>query len=95
MKRNSNKISLIETILITILSFFGIFIFYQLIRLLLHGSWSSENILIALFVFNMGLTVSILRKTDANSHDIKAMKKTLSAIGNDFKSHIKEYHYIR
>jgi hypothetical protein len=35
---------------------FGLFIAYQLIRAILGGSWETEGLIIALLVFNLGLT---------------------------------------
>ncbi len=34
----------------------GLFIAYQLLRAILGGSWQTESIIIALLIFNLGLT---------------------------------------
>ena len=46
----------IATIILTLL---GLFIAYRLIRVILGGSWQSESIIIALLVFNLGLSWKI------------------------------------
>lgn len=49
-KELSNKIVNI------ILFLLGIFIIYQILRAIFGGSWQTESILIALVIFNLGLT---------------------------------------
>ncbi|MAH45708.1 hypothetical protein CMI37_07750 [Candidatus Pacearchaeota archaeon] len=46
------KLDWIDSILIL----FGLFIAYQLLRAILGGSWQTEGLIIALLVFNLGLT---------------------------------------
>ena len=49
------KLSWIDVLLIL----FGLFIAYQLIRAILGGSWETEGLIIALLLFNLGLTWKI------------------------------------
>ena len=46
------KLSWIDIILILL----GLFIAYQLIKAILGGSWQTESLIIALIIFNLGLT---------------------------------------
>lgn len=46
------KIRWIDIILIIL----GLIIIYQLIKKILGGSWQTESIIIALLIFNLGLT---------------------------------------
>lgn len=46
----------IATIILTLL---GLFIAYQLLKVILGGSWQSESIIIAFLVFNLGLSWKI------------------------------------
>ena len=39
-----------------LLIIFGLFIAYQLLRAILGGSWQTEGLIIALLVFNLGMT---------------------------------------
>jgi len=42
----------------------GIFIAYQLLRAILGGSWQIETIIIALLIFNLGLTWKLSLKLE-------------------------------
>ena len=46
------KLNWIDSLLIL----FGLFIAYQLLRAILGGSWQTEGLIIALLVFNLGMT---------------------------------------
>tara|TARA_Y100000310_G_C20187160_1_gene580828 strand:- start:229 stop:447 length:219 start_codon:yes stop_codon:yes gene_type:complete len=46
------RLSWIDIILILL----GLFIAYQLVRAILGGSWQTESLMIALLIFNLGLT---------------------------------------
>ena len=46
------KLNWIDIILI----FIGLFIVYQLLKSIFGGSWQTESLIIALLVFNLGLT---------------------------------------
>ncbi|MAF50714.1 MAG: hypothetical protein CMH64_01355 [Nanoarchaeota archaeon] len=49
------KNNLIDVILIL----FGLFIAYQLLRIILGGSWQTESVILAFLIFNLGLTWKI------------------------------------
>jgi len=44
----------------------GIFIAYQLLRAILGGSWQIETIIIALLIFNLGLTWKLSLKLEGH-----------------------------
>jgi len=44
----------------------GIFIAYQLLRAILGGSWQIETIIIALLIFNLGLTWNLSLKLEGH-----------------------------
>jgi len=46
------KLKWVDIILILL----GLFIAYQILRAILGGSWQTESIMIALVIFNLGLT---------------------------------------
>lgn len=46
------KLSWIDIILILL----GLFIAYQLLRKIFGGSWQTESLIIALLIFNLGIT---------------------------------------
>ena len=52
----------------------GLFIAYQLIKAILGGSWQTESIVIALLMFNLGLTYRLSIRLDRhiNWHKLKS-----------------------
>lgn len=56
------KLSWIDIILILL----GLFIAYQLLRAILGGSWQTESIIIALLIFNLGLTWRLSAKFEGH-----------------------------
>lgn len=86
--KNKKIIDKIQWVLIILLIIFGLFIAYQLIRKILGGSWSTENIIIALLMFNIGLTFTItISHTKLNS-DYQHLERRFSYLARDFKEHI-------
>jgi len=63
------KIKWIDILLIIL----GLIIIYQLLRKIFGGSWQTESIIIALLMFNLGLTWKICMKLDGhiNWHKLK------------------------
>ena len=49
-----------------LLILFGLFIAYQLVRAILGGSWETEGLIIALLLFNLGLTWKIALKLEGH-----------------------------
>lgn len=56
------KLSWIDIILILL----GLFIAYQLLKVIFGGSWQTEGIIIALIIFNLGLTWRISMKVEGH-----------------------------
>lgn len=56
------KEHLIELLLVL----FGILIAYQLVRKLIGGSWQTESLIIALLIFDLGLTWRIGSKLEGH-----------------------------
>lgn len=56
-----------------LLVLFGLFIAYQVLRAIFGGSWQTESIIIALLIFNLGLTYRLNMKFDGhiNWHKLK------------------------
>ena len=74
-----------------IVSLFGLFVFYQILRKIFGGSWSSEGVIIALLLFNTAgfLTLSVLY-AELKS-DLKHFKSPFKSLAVDFKVHQKDY----
>lgn len=81
------KIDIAQTILIIILIIFGLFIAYQLIRKILGGSWGSEDIILGLLIFNIGLCFTIALNNVKNSFEIKHLSSHFRILAKDFKEH--------
>ena len=78
----------IQTTTIILLILFGIFIIYQIIRKIVGGSWATEDIIIALLIFNIGITFTLTinqTKLNLNHNNLQNQFKHLA---KDFKSHI-------
>lgn len=56
------KLSWIDIILILL----GLFIAYQLLKVIFGGSWQTESLIIALIIFNLGLTWRISMKVEGH-----------------------------
>ncbi|MBS3155543.1 hypothetical protein J4404_03545 [Candidatus Woesearchaeota archaeon] len=81
--------NLLMKIIVGLLILFGLYLTYQIIKKSLGGSWTSEDIIIAILIFNLGaiftvgLSLSELKSNHGN------LAKQFSALANDFKDHIK------
>ncbi len=68
-----------------LLALFGLFLLYQIIRIILGGSWQIEEVILALLVFNISLTVTLLIPVIKNSMEVKHLKEQFKALVHDFK----------
>ncbi len=89
LKKNIT-ISLGNTIII-LLVILGLFIGYQIIRLLLGGSWKAEDIIVSLLVFNLGavFTIGLMLATLMSDH--KHLSNGFSLLVKDFREHLKSH----
>ena len=67
------KLNWIDIILILL----GLFIAYQLLHTIFGGSWQTENLIIALLVFHLGLIWRLSMKFEGHISWHKAMNKKL------------------
>lgn len=56
----------INTITNIVIFLFAIFIAYQILRVIFGGSWQFESIIIAILVFNLGITWKINTKLEGH-----------------------------
>jgi hypothetical protein len=77
-----------QWILTLLLILFGLFIVYQLTRKILGGSWNTEDIIIALVVFNIGLTFTIATRLERLNSRHNYLKMQFSHLAKDFKEHM-------
>ena len=88
---------IVESLLVIILIIFGLYIVYQIIRYLLGGSWTVEDIIISLLLFILGalLTISIyLAKVGVSvaklGSDHNHLSRQFRSLANDFKKYVKK-----
>jgi len=56
------KLNWIDILLIL----FGLFVAYQVLRAIIGGTWKTESIIIALLIFNLGLTYRLGMKFEGH-----------------------------
>jgi hypothetical protein len=86
---------IIEILAIIFLILFGIFMAYQVVRVILGGSWTVEDILIsligmvitALFAI-VGFLVSMSRTLGMIERDLVNLKGSFCNLAKDFKQHL-------
>jgi hypothetical protein len=70
-----------------LLILFGLFISYQIIRKLLGSSWATEDIIIALLIFNIGLTFTLALSQVRTSIRLDYLNQKVTHLAKDFKTH--------
>ena len=86
--KNEKSMNIVGVLLIIFLILFGLFIAYQIILKIFGGSWETESIIIALLVFNLGLsfttTFSLVRLNSDHNH----LEKKFGYLVKDFKGYL-------
>ena len=77
-----------QVILIIILLILGIFLAYQIIRKIFGGSWSNEDIILTLLVFNLGCVFTIILNLAKLNSDHQHLERQFFHLAKDFKEHI-------
>ena len=88
MKKDVEKV--IEKIIVIVLVIFGLFLAYQIIKKVLGGSWTTEEIIISLFVFNLGCTFTIGLTLAKLSSDHSHLSHQFRSLASDFKERFKK-----
>ena len=72
---------------------FGIFLLIQILRKVFGGSWSTEDIVVALLLFNTSIiftsTIILVQLRSDQKYlrkDVEILIKDLNKLGNDFKT---------
>lgn len=68
-----------------ILVLLGIFILFQIIRKMFGGSWTTEEIILALLIFNLGAVFTIGIMVAQLQSDHNHLKGQFKSLANDFK----------
>lgn len=77
---------------------FGIFIAYQILRIIFGGSWPSEDAILALLILNITLTVSMSLYTTQGitkiRSDLTHLTKQFDSLAADFKELQKRFNSL-
>jgi len=72
---------------------FGIFLLIQILKKIFGGSWSTEDIIVALLLFNTSIiftsTIILVQLRSDQKYlrkDVEILIKDLNKLGNDFKT---------
>lgn len=87
MKKDIEK--LIEDVAVILLLLFGLFIIYQIIKKSIGGSWSTEDIIISLLIFNLGCIFTIGLTLAKLNSDHSHLADQFKSLAEDFKKHVK------
>lgn len=85
---NKKIFETLQTILIIFLSIFGLFIAYQIILKITGHSWETEDIIITMLFFNIGLTFTIAFNLVQLKSDHNHLSKQFYCLAKDFKEHL-------
>lgn len=70
-----------------LIALFGLFLLIQIIRKILGGSWSTEDIIIGLLLFNLGSIFTIGMIVAQLRSDHRNLKGQFRSLAEDFKEH--------
>jgi len=78
----------ISKLLEIVVVLFGLFLLFQLIRKILGGSWSAEDLIIGLLLFVVGSLFTIGMMVAQLKSDHKNLKSQFRSLAEDFKKHL-------
>ena len=87
--KNKKVIDILQTIVVILLIVFGLFIGYQIIRKIFGGSWSTENIIISLLIFDIGFSFTIALSLVRLGSEHNYLSNQFRHLANDFKVHLQ------
>jgi len=68
---------------------FGLYILIQILRIIFGGSWTTEDLIIGLLIFNLGSIFTIGVSVAQLKSDHNHLKEQFKSLATDFKSKIK------
>ncbi len=81
-----------------IVAIFGLFIAYQILKIILGGSWNVEDVILTLLMFNLSAILTLmmfLHNVKSSLSGLKSDHKHLSnqfkAMAKDFKEHLRKH----
>jgi len=86
--RDKKLIDKIEIIAVILLIIFGLFIVYQLILKILGGSWATEDIIVALLIFVIGIVFTIALNLVKLNLKHEYLERQFYFLAKDFKKYV-------
>ena len=83
---DKNTINAMEKVLIILLVIFGLYLLVQIIRKIIGGSWTTEDIILGLLILNLGSVITIGTMMAQLRSDHDPLKTQFYSLANDFKS---------
>jgi len=80
--------NIIQNLLISITIIIGLFISYHLLKKILGGSLSVEDIILGLVIFNVSSTFAIVYNLAKLSSDHSHLKRQFYGLAKDFKDNL-------
>jgi len=68
---------------------FGLYILIQILRAIFSGSWTTEDLIIGLLIFNLGSIFTIGVSVAQLKSDHNHLKGQFKSLATDFKSKVK------
>ncbi len=68
---------------------FGLYILIQILRAIFSGSWTTEDLIIGLLIFNLGSIFTVVISVAQLKSDHNHLKEQFKSLVSDFKSQIK------
>ena len=81
-------IDILQTVIIILLIIFGLFVAYQIILKIFGGSWSTEDIIVALLIFNIGFVFTLALNQARTSSKLNYLGLQFKCLAKDFKEHL-------
>lgn len=89
MNKKYNFLDIVQVILTIILIIFGLFVLYQIILKLFGGSWTTENVVIAILLAVLGIVFTNSIQLARLRSDHNSLSNQFKCLANDFKFHIR------
>ncbi len=80
----------VEKIVEGVMVIFGLYLLFQVLRKVFGGSWSTEDLILGLLIFNLGCTFTIGLMVTQIKSDQSHLKGQFKSLAGDFKRHVKK-----
>lgn len=83
----NKSLDILQKLFQIVLVLIGIYLIIQVFRKILGGSWGTEDIIIALLIFNLGTTFTIAIMVAQLKSDHSHLKGQFQSLASNFKKH--------